>query len=114
LLNCVKTSFDFTLAPSRIRLGVKQTYPKIVSAAGVTAGIDGALRVAADLRGADVAHGIQLAIAYAPEPPFNSGTPDSAPPTVLEQVRSSYQPLTEQREQTARRVAERLGIAVAR
>jgi cyclohexyl-isocyanide hydratase len=86
----------------------------IVSAAGVTAGIDGALQVAADLRGADVAQAIQLAIAYAPEPPFNSGTPDSAPPAVLEQVRSSYQPLTQQREQTARRVAERLGLAVAR
>src|SRR6201997_1961581 len=52
----------------------------IVSAAGVTAGIDGALRVAADLRGAEVAQAIQLAIAYAPEPPFNSGTPESGPP----------------------------------
>jgi cyclohexyl-isocyanide hydratase len=86
----------------------------MVFAAGVTAGIDGALRVAADLRGAEVAQAIQLAIAYAPEPPFSSGTPDSAPPTVLEQVRSSYRALTEQREQTARRVGERLGITAAR
>jgi cyclohexyl-isocyanide hydratase len=86
----------------------------MVFAAGVTAGIDGALRVAADLRGAEVAQAIQLAIAYAPEPPFRSGTPDSAPPAVQEQVRSSYRALTEQRERTARRVAERLGIAAAR
>jgi cyclohexyl-isocyanide hydratase len=82
----------------------------IVFAAGVTAGIDGALRVAADLRGAEAAQAIQLAIAYAPEPPFNSGTPETAPPAILQQVRSSYRAVTEQREQTARRVAERLGI----
>jgi cyclohexyl-isocyanide hydratase len=83
----------------------------IVFAAGVTAGIDGALRVADDLRGADVAQAIQLALAYAPEPPFNSGTPESAPPAVLERVRLSYRAVTAQREQTARRVGERLGIA---
>jgi cyclohexyl-isocyanide hydratase len=86
----------------------------IVSAAGVTAGIDGALRVAADLRGIEVAQAIQLSIAYAPEPPFSSGTPESAPAAVLERVQRSYREVTEQREQTARRVAERLGIAAAR
>src|SRR5205085_1483834 len=77
----------------------------IVSAAGVTAGIDGALRVAADLRGDEVAQAIQLSIAYAPEPPFNSGTPESAPAAVLERVRLSYRAMTERREQTAHRVA---------
>jgi cyclohexyl-isocyanide hydratase len=87
---------------------------KFVFAAGVTAGIDGALRVAADLRGVEVAQAIQLSIAYAPEPPFSSGTPDSAPPAVLERVQRSYRAVTEQREQIARRVAERLGIAAAR
>jgi cyclohexyl-isocyanide hydratase len=86
---------------------------KFVFAAGVTAGIDGALRVAADLRGIEVAQAIQLSIAYAPEPPFSSGTPESAPAAVLERVQRSYRAVTEQREQTARRVAERLGIAAA-
>lgn len=86
----------------------------MVFAAGVTSGIDGALQVAADLHGAEAAQVIQLAIEYAPEPPFSSGTPDSAPHAVLEQVRSSYRALTEQRENTARRVGERLGIAAAR
>jgi cyclohexyl-isocyanide hydratase len=86
----------------------------ITFAAGVTAGIDGALRVAADLRGAEVAQAIQLSIAYAPEPPFDCGTPESAPSAVLERVRHSFRTITEQRERTARRVAERLGIAVAR
>jgi cyclohexyl-isocyanide hydratase len=85
----------------------------LVCAAGVTAGIDGALQVAADFRGAEVAQTIQLSIAYAPEPPFSSGTPESAPPAVLQQVQLSYRPVMEQRERTARRVAERLGISIA-
>lgn len=83
----------------------------IVFAAGVTAGIDGALRVAADLRGVEEAQAIQLAIAYAPEPPFCSGTPETAPPAILERTRNSYRAVTEQRERTARRAAQRLGIA---
>jgi cyclohexyl-isocyanide hydratase len=84
----------------------------IVFAAGVTAGIDGALRVAANLRGEEVAQGIQLYMAYAPEPPFNSGTPETAPPAVLEKARMSVRGISEQRLQTARLVARRLGIAV--
>ena len=83
-----------------------------VFAAGVTAGIDGALRLAAELRGDEVAQAIQLQMAYAPEPPFDSGTPETAPPAILEQARRSLRSLTMQREQTARRVAARLGIAV--
>jgi cyclohexyl-isocyanide hydratase len=82
-----------------------------VFAAGVTAGIDGALRVAAELRGDEVAQQIQLYMAYAPEPPFNSGTPETAPPAVLQRAREGARAITTQREQTARRVAERLGIA---
>ena len=86
----------------------------IVFAAGVTAGIDGALQVAAKLRGDQIAQGIQLSIAYAPEPPFNSGSPETAPAAVLEQATIAYRAITEQREQTGRRVAQRLGIAVGR
>lgn len=83
-----------------------------VFAAGVTAGIDGALQLAAELRGDDTARSIQLHIAYAPEPPFNSGTPDTAPPAILERARRSLQGITAQREETARRIAARLGVAV--
>ena len=50
-----------------------------VFAAGVTAGIDGALRLAAELRGDEAAQRIQLDMVYAPEPPFDSGTPETAP-----------------------------------
>jgi cyclohexyl-isocyanide hydratase len=82
----------------------------MVFAAGVTAGIDGALRVAAQLRGDDVARGIQLYLQYAPEPPFDSGTPETAPAAVLEAARRSAEEITNRREATARRVAQRLGI----
>jgi cyclohexyl-isocyanide hydratase len=82
-----------------------------VFAAGLTAGIDGALRLAAQLRGDEVAQSIQLHIAYAPEPPFDSGTPETAPPPILEQARRSARAITAQREQTARRVAVKLGVA---
>jgi cyclohexyl-isocyanide hydratase len=83
-----------------------------VFAAGVTAGIDGALRLAAELRGDEAARAIQLYMVYAPEPPFNSGTPETAPPAILQQARESVQGITAQREATARRVAARLGIEV--
>jgi cyclohexyl-isocyanide hydratase len=84
-----------------------------VFAAGVTAGIDGALQLAANLRGEDVAKGIQLYMAYAPEPPFDSGTPEAAPKAVLDQARASVRQLTERREQTAREAAKRLGVTAA-
>ena len=83
-----------------------------VFAAGVTAGIDGALRLAAELRGDAAAEAIQLHMVYAPEPPFNSGTPETAPAAILEQARQSMRAITARREQTARRVAARLGIDV--
>jgi cyclohexyl-isocyanide hydratase len=82
-----------------------------IFAAGVTAGIDGALRLAAEVRGVPVAHRIQLAIAYAPEPPFQSGTPQTAPPEIVQAARQDMAELIALREATARRVAARLGVA---
>ena len=84
----------------------------MIFAAGVTAGIDGALRLAAQLRGQAAAEAIQLAIAYAPEPPFNSGRPDTAPPAVLDAAQRSVAALSARRKQTARRIARRLGVTV--
>ena len=81
-----------------------------ISAAGVTSGIDGALEVAAFLRGDEIAQQIQLQLEYAPEPPFASGTPDSAPPEVLEAVRRTLGPISDARLATAKRCARRLGI----
>jgi len=81
-----------------------------IFAAGVTAGIDGALQLAARLRGADAAKAIQLYMVYAPEPPFDSGTPSRAPAHILAQARQAVAGITAQREATARRAAARLGI----
>jgi cyclohexyl-isocyanide hydratase len=83
-----------------------------VFAAGATAGIDGALRLAAELRGDEAAQTIQLGMVYAPEPPFNSGTPETAPAAILEQARQSVRELTMRREESARRIATKLGVSI--
>ena len=57
-----------------------------ITGAGVTAGIDFALEVAAELFGTPVAQRIQLAIEYRPDPPFASGSPHDAPGEVLQAV----------------------------
>jgi cyclohexyl-isocyanide hydratase len=99
----------FGAIPVNERVVVDGSY---IFAAGVTAGIDGALRLAAELRGDDAAQTIQLYMEYAPKPPFNSGTPETAPPAILQQARLSVQDMTARREATARRVAARLGVVV--
>jgi cyclohexyl-isocyanide hydratase len=80
----------------------------LISAAGVTAGIDGALVLASLLRGDAVAQEIQLSIEYAPEPVFHSGTPDAAPPEVLKSFFSHYGEVKTSREAEARRFAKLL------
>ena len=58
----------------------------ILSGGGVTAGIDFVLALIAELRGPRVAEMVQLGLEYAPQPPFDSGRPDTAPPEVLQAV----------------------------
>lgn len=58
-----------------------------ITAGGVTAGIDFALRLAAELCGEDVARGIQLGLEYDPAPPFDSGSPERATPELVQVVR---------------------------
>jgi cyclohexyl-isocyanide hydratase len=78
---------------------------KYVTTAGVTAGYDGALRVAALLCGERVAQGIQLHLQYAPEPPFNSGNPESAPAEVLSSTRAAMAGLIKERQAIIDRIA---------
>ena len=54
----------------------------------VTAGIDFALAVAAEVAGAETAQQIQLSIEYGPAPPFTAGHPDRAPAAIREGWRS--------------------------
>jgi transcriptional regulator GlxA family with amidase domain len=61
---------------------------KIVTAAGVSAGIDMALELVARVAGPGLAQAIQLGIEYDPAPPFDAGSPAKAPPAVLEAVRA--------------------------
>jgi cyclohexyl-isocyanide hydratase len=81
-----------------------------VTGAGVTAGIDFGLALAAELFGPDVAQRIQLAIEYAPEPPFESGSPGAAPHDIREALsRDSRDALVRRRslvEAAARRLLE--------
>jgi cyclohexyl-isocyanide hydratase len=51
-------------------------------------------------------------IQYAPEPPFNSGTPTTALPAVLAAEREAARALAEQRRLTARRIAAKVQVAV--
>jgi putative intracellular protease/amidase len=60
---------------------------KIVTAAGVSAGIDMALALAARVAGEDVAQAIQLGIEYDPQPPFDSGSPEKAPAAIVARLR---------------------------
>jgi transcriptional regulator GlxA family with amidase domain len=59
---------------------------KVITAAGVSAGIDMALVLAAKLAGQKIGRGLQLAIEYDPAPPFDSGSPDKAPDSLVARV----------------------------
>jgi len=59
----------------------------VISGGGVTAGIDFALTVVAELLGPEVAQAIQLSIEYDPAPPYDAGRPEKAPAPVLKLVR---------------------------
>ena len=61
---------------------------RLLTGGGVTAGIDFALTLVAELAGPAVAQTIQLALEYAPAPPFDAGGPDTAPAEVVAKVRA--------------------------
>jgi cyclohexyl-isocyanide hydratase len=83
---------------------------KRVSTAGVTAGIEGALRVAALVRDEQTAQQIQLSIEYDPHPPFTGGTPATAPEDLVEAARVATREITFLRHRTARRFASSFGM----
>lgn len=77
----------------------------IISGAGVTAGLDAALVLVSLLRGDAAAQEIQLAIEYAPDPVFHSGTPQTAPAAVLQSFQRKYASIGAAREVEALRHA---------
>lgn len=59
---------------------------KVVTAAGVSAGIDMALHLVSREAGPELAQAVQLGIEYDPQPPFDAGSPDKAPASIVEAV----------------------------
>jgi cyclohexyl-isocyanide hydratase len=86
------------------KFGAIPTHGRVVrdgnlfTAGGVTAGIDFALTVVAELLGEAEAKAIQLAHEYAPEPPFRAGTPETAPPAVVAAAKERVASIREARE----------------
>jgi hypothetical protein len=80
----------------------------VITGGGVTAGIDFALTVLAEVGGEDLAQTLQLGLEYAPAPPFESGRPETAPARILEAYQERMAPFTPRREAEAREAAARL------
>ena len=78
---------DYGAIASRERVVVQG---KIVTAAGVSSGIDMALTLAARIAGDEYAQGIQLGIEYDPQPPFDAGAVHKAPENVVEMMTHLY------------------------
>ncbi len=81
----------------------------VFTGGGVTAGIDFALTVMAEVAGDDYAQSVQLSIEYAPAPPFDSGRPDLAPAHVLAATQQRYERVRHARDEAIARAAARLG-----
>ena len=76
---------EFGAHPTEERVVVRG---KVITGAGVSAGIDMALRLVIELAGAEVAQAIQLGIEYDPQPPVDAGSPSKAPDEIVELVRA--------------------------
>jgi putative intracellular protease/amidase len=77
---------------------------------GVTAGIDFALALAAEMRGEEAARRVQLIIEYAPEPPFRNGTPQEAGAERVADMRKSRKWMDDQARMAAELAGKRIGI----
>ncbi len=80
----------------------------VITGGGVTAGIDFALSVVAELADPETAQAIQLQIEYAPAPPFNAGSPETAPPEILARVRERNAAFAARRRDAVAQAAARL------
>lgn len=102
-------SFDFLTAfgarPVAQRVVVDGT---LFTGGGVTAGIDVALRIVAELYGEPLAKIIQLSIEYDPQPPFDAGCPDGAGEELTAFLLDRMKPVLDARAEAVHRAAERL------
>jgi cyclohexyl-isocyanide hydratase len=77
----------------------------VFTGGGVTAGIDLALHVMAEIAGNDHAQAVQLGMEYAPEPPFAAGRPETAPAAVVAAVRQRFERVWPERLAASQRAA---------
>jgi len=95
----------FGATPTRTRVCVDRNR---ITGGGVTAGIDFALTLVSILVDRPTAEMIQLRLEYNPAPPFNSGSPDTAPPEILAQMQERIAPFRKRRTEAVERAAARL------
>jgi transcriptional regulator GlxA family with amidase domain len=94
ILDGLEATTHWLELPNLERFGARPTerrvveQGKVVTAAGVSAGIDMALTLAARIAGDEVAQAIQLGIEYDPQPPFDAGSPAKAPKFAADLVRA--------------------------
>jgi len=81
----------------------------IITGGGVTAGLDFAFVMLAELAGETLAKSVQLGLEYAPSPPFDSGRPELAAPEILAAVNARMAPLAQERKAAVEALAARLG-----
>nr|MEA2797850.1 cyclohexyl-isocyanide hydratase [Phenylobacterium sp.] len=79
----------------------------IITGGGVTAGLDFAFTVLAEIAGEEFAQTVQLGLEYAPAPPFDAGSPERAPPQVLAAYNRRMGPLVASRRAAAEEAARR-------
>jgi cyclohexyl-isocyanide hydratase len=80
----------------------------VITGGGVTAGIDMALTVMAEIAGIDYAQTVQLALEYAPEPPFDSGRPERARPEIVAAAQKRLDVIRTERAAAVHRAADSL------
>jgi len=100
----------FGAIPTRTRVCIDRNR---VTGGGVTAGIDFALTLVSMLVDRTTAEAIQLRLEYNPAPPFNSGSPDTAPAEVLAVIKERIAPFQARRSEAVARAAARLTQAHA-
>jgi transcriptional regulator GlxA family with amidase domain len=83
----------------------------VITGGGVTAGIDMAFTVVAEIAGADYAQAVQLALEYAPQPPFDSGRPERARPEIVATVRQRLDAIGVERAAVVRRAGALVNLA---
>ncbi|HEV2531454.1 DJ-1/PfpI family protein [Phenylobacterium sp.] len=84
---------------------------QVITGGGVTAGIDFAFVLLAELAGEAYAQQIQLALEYAPDPPFDAGRPETAPPEIVAAVQARLAAITGDRMAAVAEAARRLQAA---